>query len=211
MSKPKIYYFDIDGGRGEVARLICAVGNIPFEDVRVGFSDWATLKPTAPFGAMPFIEVDGKRVSQCNAINRYLGRQAGLYPADAWEALLCDEVMDAVEDIQSQIGATLFLKDAGEKQKLRVALADGPIPMYLSRLADRLKAAGGEHFVGNKLSIADLKTFAWMRHLKSGILDHIPADIVARVAPALDAQHDRILAIPAVSAHYAARKAAKGK
>src|SRR5271169_6432198 len=80
MSKLKLTYFDVHGGRGEPARLALSIGGIPFEDDRVAPSNWPSRKADTPFGALPVLEVDGKAVSQSNAINRYVGKLADLYP-----------------------------------------------------------------------------------------------------------------------------------
>src|SRR6516165_9551662 len=202
MTKLKLTYFDFHGGRGEPARLALSIGGIPFEDDRVTPSDWPARKANTPFGALPLLEVDGETVSQSNAINRYVGKLADLYPSDAWEAALCDEVMEAVEDIGSKIGATLFIPEEEKKAK-RIELAEGPIPFYLTRLQDRLAAHGGQYFAANRLSVADLKVFVWIRHLKSGALDHIPADLSDRVAPKLVEHYERVKSHPGIKAYYA--------
>jgi glutathione S-transferase len=54
------------------------------------------------------LEVDGQTVAQSNAINRFVGKLADLYPSDPWQAALCDETMEAVEDIATKVGATFF-------------------------------------------------------------------------------------------------------
>src|SRR5882672_12580055 len=122
MTKLKLTYFDFDGGRGEPARLALHIGSVPFEDDRINPKDWPQFRDRTPFQALPTLEVDGKLVSQSNSINRYVGKLAGLYPKDDWQAALCDEVMDATEDLGSRIGATMALGDA-EKKKAREALA----------------------------------------------------------------------------------------
>jgi hypothetical protein len=114
MPQLKLTYFDFDGGRGEPARLALHIGGIPFEDRRIGFKEWDALRETMPFRALPVLEVDGRLVTQSNGINRYVGKLAGLYPQDDWQALLCDEAMDAVEDMDFQIGITIGL-DAAAK------------------------------------------------------------------------------------------------
>jgi len=202
MTKLKLTYFDFHGGRGEPARLALSIGGIPFEDDRVAPSDWPARKANTPFGALPVLEVDGQTVSQSNAINRYVGKLANLYPDDAWQAALCDEVMEAVEDIGSKIGATLFLPEEEKKAK-REELAEGPIPFYLTRLQDRLAAHGGQYFAANRLLVADLKVFVWIRYLKSGVLDHIPADLPDRVAPKLVEHYERVKKHPGIKAYYA--------
>jgi glutathione S-transferase len=207
MSKPKLIYFDIDGARGEAARLAMVIGRVPFEDDRVKFADWESRKPGTPFGALPVLELDGQTVAQSNGINRYVGKLAGLYPSDAWQAALCDEVMDAVEEISTRAWSTMSLP-AAEKKAQRESLAAGPIRDSLERLERRLVAHGGQYFADGRLTVADLKVFVWIRHLRSGQLDHVPIDLPDRVAPQLVEHHDRVKDHPAIKAYYAGRKVA---
>ena len=204
MPKLVLSYFDFDGGRGEAARLVMHIGGIAFEDRRIAGKDWPALRDTTPFQAMPVLEVDGKVITQSNTINRYLGKLAGLYPKDDWQAVLADEVMDAVEDISTKIGNTMALEGEAKK-KAREALAAGPIPRFLQQIEARLKAGGGEWFVEKRLTVADLKCFLWVRWLKSGALDHIPADIVEQHAPLLAKHLERVKNHPKIVAYYAAR------
>src|SRR5262250_2898490 len=147
MPKLKLTYFDFHGGRGEPARLALSIAGITFEDDRVPGADWPRRKPSTPFGSLPVLEVDGAIVTQSNGINRYVGKLADLYPSDPWQAALCDEAMDAVEDISAQVITTFDLPEDQKKAK-RQALADGPITFYLTRLQERLVAHGGEWFAG---------------------------------------------------------------
>jgi len=201
MAKLTLLYFDFHGGRGEPAGLALAIGGIAFEDDRVPFADWPRRKADTPFGGLPVLDVDGEIVAQSNGINRYLGKLAGLYPADPWQAALCDEVMDAVEDIGDRIAATFDLPEE-QKKAQRQALVEGPISFYLTRLQQRIEAHGGRYFAGDRLSMADLKVFVWIRHLKSGKLDHVPSDIPDRVAPKLVEHYERIKNDPGVMAYY---------
>ena len=207
MAKLKLTYFDFDGGRGEPARLALHIADIAFEDHRVAGKDWPALRDSTPFQAIPILEVDGHVVSQSNSINRYVGKLAGLYPKDDWQALLCDEVMDAVEDISTTIGQTFDLP-ADEKKKARAELAAGPIKRYLEQLAARLEAAGGEYFADRRLTVADLKVFMLTRWLRSGALDHIPKDLVDRVAPQLVKHFERVAGQPKIAAYYQQRRKA---
>jgi len=207
MAKPKLVYFDIDGARGEAARLAMVIGKVPFEDDRVKFGDWPGRKPGTPFGALPVLEVDGQTVAQSNGINRYVGKLAGLYPSDPWQAALCDEAMDAVEEISTRVWNTMSLPPAEKKAK-RESLAAGPLPLSLERLQRRLVAHGGQYFADGRLTVADLKVFVWIQHLKSGQLDHVPVDLPDRVAPQLVAHYERVKEHPAIKAYYAERKVA---
>ena len=207
MPKLKLTYFDFDGGRGEPARVALFIGGVPFEDKRIPGPEWPKHRDQMPFKAMPVLEVDGKVVTQSNTINRYVGRLAGLYPKDDWQATLCDEVMDAAEDLGSRIGATIALDDAGKK-KAREALVADALPRHLEQLEARLKAAGGEWFTDKRLTVADLKVYGLVRWLRSGVLDHIPKDLVDRVAPALAQHAARVMEHPKVAEYYGRRKKA---
>ena len=202
MAKLKLTYFDFHGGRGEPARLALSIGGIAFEDDRVAFADWERRKLDTPFGRLPVLEVDGKIVAQSNAINRYVGKLVDLYPANSWQAALCDEAMEAVEDILSEIVPTLFLPEE-EKKTRREALAEGAIPFYLTRLQQRLEAHGAQYFAADRLTVADLKVAIWTRQLRSGILDYIPTDLPDRVAPKLVEHYERVRNDPGVAAYYA--------
>lgn len=207
MAKLKLTYFDFDGGRGEPARLALHVGGIAFDDHRVAGKDWPAFRDKTPFLAMPTLEVDGRVVSQSNSINRYVGKLTGLYPKDDFQALLCDEIMDAAEDIGTRIAQTIDLPEDAKK-KAREELTAGRITRYLQQFQARLVAAGGEYFADQRLTVADLKIFMWIRWLRSGALDYIPKDLVDRVAPALVKHFERVAGHPMVEDYYKRRKAA---
>lgn len=199
-----LIYFDFDGSRGEAARLAMHIAGIPFEDRRIARKDWSALRDGTPYQSLPVLEVDGKAIAQSNTINRYVGKLAGLYPRDDWQAALVDEIMDAIEDISTKIGNT-FTLEGEAKKSAREALAAGPIPHFLGQIESRLEAGGGEWFVEKRLTVADLKCFLFVRWLKSGALDHVPADIVDRHAPLLAKHLERVRNHPKIAAYYAAR------
>ena len=202
MPNLKLTYFDIHGGRGEPARLALFIGGVAFEDDRISFREFGAKRGGYPFKRVPVLQVGDVELSQCNSINRYVGKLAGLYPSDPLQAAYCDEAMDAVEDIVSQGVVTMQMEDEAEKKAAREALASGPIPLYLERLQEMLEARGGEYFADGKLTVADLKVMVWVRSLRSGILDHVPADLPDRHAPKLVEHLERVLAEPKVAEYY---------
>ena len=204
MPKIVLTYFDFDGSRGEAARLAMHLGGIAFEDKRIARSDWSRHRDTTPYQALPVLEVDGKVIAQSNTINRYVGKLAGLYPTDDWSAAIVDELMDAVEDLSVRIGGT-FALEGEAKKKAREALAAGSIAHFLKQFEARLVAGGGEWFVEERLTVADIKVFLFVRWLKSGALDYVPADIVDKHAPLLVKHLERVKGEPKIGAYYAAR------
>lgn len=204
MDKLKLTYFDFPGGRAEPARLAMHIGGVPFEDYRFAPSDFSEVRKTTPLNQVPTLYINDLQITQSDAITRYVGKLAGLYPDDNLQALLCDEVIGALEDINVKLGATFGL--TGEDLKsARDALATDVLPKYLRWLQQQLESHGGEFLADNRLTIADLKAFVILRWLSSGKLDHIPSDLIERVAPGLKDYLNRISKLPAIAQYYANR------
>jgi glutathione S-transferase len=204
MTQYRLTYFDIDGGRAEPIRIAFHIAGVPFEDNRISFEEFMDGRSALRFTCVPVLEIDGKPVTQSNALSRYIGKMAGLYPEDPLQALYCDEVLGALEDLTNQIGRTMRLQ-GDELRAAREQLSQGWIPTYLRGLSELLERGGGEYFADNRLTVADLRAFIETRWLTSGFLDHIPTDIVTSVAPTLAEHNARIAAEPRIAAYYAGR------
>lgn len=202
MNKLKLTYFDFPGGRAEPARLALHIGGIQFEDYRFAPGDFSEVRKTTPLNQVPTLHVDDVQITQSDAITRYAGKLAGLYPQDDFQALLCDEVMGALEDINVKIGAT-FGMQGDDLKSAREALAADALPRYLRWLQNQLESHGGQFLADNRLTIADLKAFVILRWLGSGKLDHIPGDLIGTVAPKLDQYMQRLADLPAIAQYYA--------
>jgi len=207
MTQYRLTYFDMDGGRAEPVRIAFHAAGIKFEDHRISFQEFGETRKQLRFTCVPILEIDGTPVTQSNAMARYAGKLSGLYPEDPIQALYCDEAMGAVEDVTGHIGRTMRMQ--GEELKAaRTALVDGWLTVYLKGLGELLKRGGGKYFADGKLTIADLKVAGLTGWLSHGALDHIPQDLVQRLAPGLVEHAARIMQEPQVAAYYATRKAA---
>ena len=202
MPQLTLTYFDTHGGRAEPARLAFAIGGIAFEDKRFAFPEFAEVRKQTPFGQVPTLRVDGVQITQSDAITRYAGKLADLYPTDPYQALLCDEVLQAMEDLNIKLGASFGLT-GDALRTAREAFVSGPLSTYLRWLQAQLLAHGGEYFADQRLSVADLKVFVFVRGVVSGRLDHVPTGIVEELAPTVAAHMQRIAQLPAVAAYYA--------
>lgn len=201
----KLTYFDVDGGRAEPIRIAFHAAGVEFEDDRISFAQFHEMRGRTRFNAVPVLEIDGQEITQSNAISRYVGKMAGLYPTDDLQALYCDEAMGALEDLTHAIVRTFGL-DGEDLKKARETLADGWMTIYLKGLGELLGRGGGEYFADNRLTVADLRSFVQVGWIESGQLDHIRADIVERVAPDLAAHRRRVADDPRVAAYYASRR-----
>lgn len=205
MTKIKVSYFDVNGGRAEPIRLALYWAGIDFEDYRFPFSEFAEVRKNTPFGQVPTVTIDGEVITQSNALCRYFGKKAGLYPTDDYQALLCDEVMDAIEDVSHKIVATFGMSGDALKTA-REALVAGPFTTYLKWLDARLAKQGGEYFADNRVTIADLKVFVFAKWLASGQLDHVPQLLVQEVAPRVAAHTEHLSHLEKIKRYYDSRQ-----
>jgi len=203
MSQYKLTYFDFNGGRGEPIRIAFHAAGVAFEDHRIPFEEFLRTRGEMRFTCTPVLEIDGVTVTQSNSILRYVGKMAGLYPEDEVQALYCDEAMDAVEDLLHQIVQTFGL-EGDELKAAREKLTDGWISVYVKGLAEILQRGSGEYFADNRLTVADLKVYVQIRSLRAGTLDHVPTDLVDKLAPGLVQHEERVGNDPIVTAYYAA-------
>lgn len=210
MSTYKLTYFDFDGGRGEAIRIAFHAAGIPLDDKRISFEEFGKIRQSMRFTAVPVLEIDGAAVTQSNSIGRYIGKMAGLYPEDDLQALYCDEVMDSLEDLSHYIVQTFGLQ-GDELKAARRKLVDGWLSVFIRGLGELLSRGGGKYFADNRLTVADLKVFVQMRSLRAGKLDHVPPDLVDRLAPTLAEHQQRIAKDPVVVAYYDSRAKAKSK
>jgi prostaglandin-H2 D-isomerase / glutathione transferase len=200
MTKPKLTYFDNPRSRGEECRLALFVAGVDFEDNRLAREAWPALKPNTPFGSLPVFEVEGKPpVSQANAILGYVGRKYGLLPADEWEALRQDSLLSACEDVRHAVSATFGIKDPEELKRRRSALVEGPITAWARGMEQQI---AGPFVGGATIGVADIKVFVVAGWFKSGVLDHVPADVLAKY-PKLEQLFDSVKAHPKIVAWYA--------
>jgi len=201
----KLSYFDIDGGRGEVARIAFHIAGIDVTDNRLSFPEFGEARGAMRFNAVPILEIDDEEVSQSDAICRYVGRMANLYPTDPLQALYCDEVMGAFEDLTHFVVRTFGL-EGDELKEARKNLVDGKMTVFLKGIQELLHRGGGEFFAGSQLSVADLRSFVQVRSLSAGKLDHVSGDIVKIVAPDLLEHQNRVAADSRVAAYYEGRE-----
>ncbi len=204
MAHYKLTYFDMDGGRAEPVRIAFHAAGIDFEDVRISFEEFIEVCKKQRFHCVPVLDIDGTVVTQSNAMCRYVGRKAGLYPEDELQALYCDEALGAVEDLLHAMVSTFGLEGDALKEA-RQKLVDGWLSVFLKGL-NEIVERGGDYIAGGRLSVADLKVAGITSWIQSGQLDHVPTDLVERLAPKLVPHAERVWSDPVVTAYYASRR-----
>ena len=169
-------------GRAQAIRDTLRIGHIDFIDEHLTYDQFRDCRAAGefPFGGIPVLVIetgDGKQcVAQSNAILRFAGRLAGLYPMDdPLQALKVDEALGMGEDINCLLAPSLHEEDTERKMAMRKVLAEETLPFWMDCFERLLVANGDTGFiVGNTLTIADLKLYWIIDWLAMGILDGIP-------------------------------------
>lgn len=196
----RLSYFAFDGSRGLECRLALTLAGLPFEDKRLDREQWAALKPQTPYGAMPVLEVDGRTLSQSNAILTWVGRTHDLHPADPWRAAEHEAVMCSVEDLRAKLPGTSGMTDE-EKKAARQEFAAGWLARWAESSSQLIR---GPFLDGDRMSVADLKLYTILRAFHSGAYDHLPGSTFD-AWPKVQALYAAVDAHPAVRGWFASR------
>lgn len=202
MAKPKLAYFNFNGGRGEDCRLALHAAGVDFEDDRVDPPTWGARKPTTPYGALPTFERDGKTLGQSNAILTLIGRENGMHPTDLWEAGRHEAILNAVEGLRSTVEKVMTVKDPEKKKAAREEMAAGPLQSWGGYFEAQL--GDGPFLGGDKLFVADLKLWVVMKWFRTGGIDHVEKTVFDGFSK-LTAHYNAVSNHPAVKSWYAAR------
>merc|ERR1712055_384876 len=184
MPNIKLTYFDLRA-RAEPCRLLLAYGGLQYKDERIPppwdpASTWATVKPTTPFGQLPLLKWGDEVICQSMACARFVAREVGLAGNTSMESAQVDEIIDVIQDLINAGVKLFFAKDeAGMKTHGEVT-----VPTALGQLEKKLVSRGGQFFVGNNFTWADLHTFMYISDLPSkDVLNSFPKlkNLVERV------------------------------
>jgi len=207
-SNPKytLTYFPI-GGVAEPIRLTAAVGNISFTNQSLTFPEFGEWKAQnkLPLGQLPILEIDigdkKKIVTQGDAILRFFGKKAGLYPECTFQALKVDEFLSVLQDTYGALGLTIkgavkaLISDKDwsneEKMEIRKRWLENDFSKFMSYFEKSLKDNESGYLVGDSVTIADLKLFTMCSWFSSGVLDGVPNTVLDDY-PSVKALMDKI-------------------
>ena len=81
-------------------------------------------------------------------------------------------------DLYGKIVGSLFEKDAAKKEQLRKELADTKLPPYFKTLNSLLEQNKSGYFVGEGLTVADLKLYFFVAMITSDNFDYFPRNFL---------------------------------
>jgi len=207
----KLYFFGGVRGRAEIPRLLLIYSGTKFEDIKIskgpGKDQWPAMKEKMPTGVMPVLEVDGKKLCQSTAIARYVARECGLAGKNSWDMARADMMVEGVYDMWGHLKAVYLPKLDGDKKTsdekwAQMVSPNGTVKPFLDFNTRFLKENGGQYFVGDSLTYADIAVAEMMSELEDcfcqNILDNYPE---------LKAFKEKILSLPKLKEHVSQRPA----
>ncbi|KAG0252758.1 Glutathione S-transferase S1 [Mortierella polycephala] len=164
----KLEYFDVSSVAA-VPRDILSYGDAEWENLPI--NNWpAEVK--SPFGLFPVLHIrtgDGQelKLSESIVIEHYLAKEFGLLGDNAWEELQIKMFHSSSLYLRERLfmRVTWNYKDVMEKA-LDTFLTQ-TLPLWIETHSKHLKDNGSNgHYVGNKLSLADIQTANDIDHFK---------------------------------------------
>ncbi|XP_064867469.1 hematopoietic prostaglandin D synthase isoform X4 [Oncorhynchus nerka] len=147
MTSYKLTYFNMRG-RAELPRYIFAYAGIAFEDRRVEWSDWPSIKKKVlmtnntlsafPLGKLPVLEVNGLPLTQSLAIARFLAKEAGLVGNSRLAEAQADALVDTLNDF------TLLIPWREDNPQIKTQKIDMLFQSHAPKLLDHLQCHLGD-------------------------------------------------------------------
>lgn len=199
MTSYKLVYFDLKG-RAEVIRLLFALSEENYEDIRISFEEWPNLKPTLPFLQAPILEIknqtgENEIIAQSSSILRYLAYKFELAGRTENERAKTDMIYEQVNDMFQNL---IFIYKIRNEQVKQIDLENAlknTIPRNLKLIQNILEKNPSGFLVGDSATYADIflmNFYEWLRDEKNNILANLP----------FLKQHDeKIRSIPQISRH----------
>ncbi|XP_005104558.2 probable glutathione S-transferase 7 [Aplysia californica] len=157
-SELKLFYSNAKG-RAELIRLVLAAAGKQFNDVRFAREEWPKYKVDAPFGQMPYMEIDGKFYSQSIALATYFAREYGFCGKTNLESLQVDQVIQLIQDFVTVAAKMFHEKEEEKKGELIKTFKETDSPRLFGYVEAQLKENGTGYLVGSELSLADIAVY----------------------------------------------------
>ncbi|KAG0336064.1 Glutathione S-transferase S1 [Podila humilis] len=157
----EVHYFGLHGFAYEI-RTILAISGAKFENVFP--VDWIADKAKTPFGVLPILKeigYNGKaiQVAENHTICRYLSRKFNLLGTNLFEETLIDSFFTSTQTSFVNVCKIYDPMSPEAKADLKISLFEKTVQPWIEHHERHLVGNGTNgHYVGNKLSLADIKT-----------------------------------------------------
>lgn len=198
MPNYKLVYFQ-GRGRAEICRLIFAQAGVEYEDARLSGEEWQKVKPTTPYGSIPVLEVDGKKLAGSAVIARYLAEELNLAGSNAFENAELAGIVDVLGDLTQKMALFFFEKDDTKKADLKAAIGGEHVPRFFGILERLISGNPSGWVYGERVTYVDLCITQAVERVK-----FIDEDLLANY-PSIMKLNAAVNALPRIAAWIANR------
>jgi len=164
-------------GRAYPMRLAAFLVGLSYRDIFTNWQEHGAAKAAGKrrWSGIPEMNLHDKdgnvvlTLGQSNVCLKLIAKLGGkMYPEDAVQSALVDEVMAACEDVFGLITAYFTEQDADKKKEIAAAaMTDDKLPYWMTKFDLRLQeneARGNKSgfFVGDSMTVGDLKTYCML-------------------------------------------------
>ncbi|KAG9062024.1 hypothetical protein KI688_006744 [Linnemannia hyalina] len=164
-------YFPFHGLAGCIRTVLVLLGE-PYENHTLSFREWMAQKPLTPFGHIPILREETKcgksfEIAEISAIEFFLAKRAGnLLGKDFWEESQIRMFHSSTHALITFLIHTVVQSPQSDRAAFLARFKKTNLPQWVKSHEKYLVANGSNgHYVGDQLSIADIKTASVVEHL----------------------------------------------
>eukprot|EP00914_Ancora_sagittata_P026168 GHVO01051580.1.p1 GENE.GHVO01051580.1~~GHVO01051580.1.p1 ORF type:complete len:215 (+),score=42.56 GHVO01051580.1:28-645(+) len=169
----KLHYFDVQG-RAYPIRFALDARGIAYENVVISMDP--KERAHFPTKQVPVLEVDGKYLGQTIAIMDYIGLLTDMVPTDAWQRAKNMELLNCVDDVCMQLIPGMIEQDPAKKIELQKKFVEY-VRKWLKNVDGILKANGTKYACCEKMTLADIWIFHFVKNIKESVWADVPTDL----------------------------------
>mmetsp|Transcript_52175 Transcript_52175/g.59607 ORF Transcript_52175/g.59607 Transcript_52175/m.59607 type:complete len:215 (+) Transcript_52175:79-723(+) len=183
-----VHYFDLNG-RADPIRFLLYHAKVEFEDKRYSFEQFPTVKGSLglPFGQLPMVEFEGKKLTQTAAIMSFFGAKYGYTVSEADDVYLSNWYKEATGDLMLPYYAKiLFNKDEEDKKKELEKFMSELLPKYLALFEEKFNETGAKekgYLVKDKITLIDFVMIPIHEKVINGPLKDLTRPVYEAKAP----------------------------
>ncbi|KAG0363860.1 hypothetical protein BC939DRAFT_170202 [Gamsiella multidivaricata] len=165
-----LVYFPFHGLVGCI-RTTMIISGEPYKFTTLRFPEWRVQKDSTPFGHVPVLREETKcgktiELAEISTIEQFLASRAGLLGKDFWEENLVKMYLSSTHALFSFLIHNVVQSPKEERPAFLERFRTRSLTEWIKFHEKHLRANGANgHYVGDQLSIADIKTASVIEHL----------------------------------------------
>ncbi|KAF9194699.1 hypothetical protein BGZ51_007926 [Haplosporangium sp. Z 767] len=180
-----LIYWDI-ASVGSTSREILEYGKANYKNESPSNEEWDGGKVHTAFSVLPILKFSGPNgkelfLSESEVIDTFLAERFGLLGDNSWEALTIRSFYSNIHYLRERCFSEVMVSDPKARKATRDAFLSTTLKKFLEDHEFHLQENGNNgHYVGNKLSLADIHLWNIVHFFKTVPWGHMVIDTFAK-------------------------------